>query len=237
MLDYTSYVTSLGNLLVVSTTDANFLTALPNIIDDSEQRIYRELQLSDTMTTDSSGAFTTGTRTFSLPSTNGTFLVVDSIYAVTPAGTTNPDNGTRNELLPASRGFINALFPSSTGSAVPAYFSPTSATSFIVGPWPDQSYQAEVVGTIRPTPISTTNVTTLLSVYFPDLFIAASVVFGAAFQQNFGAAADNPQMAVTWETHYQSLLKSALVEEAMKKFTSQGWSSDEPAPLATPPRT
>jgi hypothetical protein len=239
MLTYSTFVTSLANLLVVQTSDSGFQTVLPNIIDDAEQRLYRELQLLNTTVRDSSVAFSTGTRTFNLPSSIGTFYVVDSIYAITPAGTVNPDLGTHNYLTPASRSFIDALFPSSVGSGVPQYFAPTTQNSYIVGPWPDQAYQAEVVGTIRPTALSSTNVTTLLSWYFPDLFLAASCVFGAGYQQNFGAsgAVDNPAMAVNWESHYQTLLKSAEVEEAMKKFTSQGWSSKAPAELATPPRT
>jgi hypothetical protein len=237
-LNYTQYVNSLSNLLPVPGSDSGFQTALPNAIDDAEQRLYRDLQLLNTVVRDASIAFSTNTRTFNLPSAQGTFYVVDSIYAITPAGTVNPDLGTHNYLTPASRSFIDALFPSSNGSGVPQYFAPTTQNAYVVGPWPDQAYQAEVVGTIRPNALSSTNVTTLLSWYFPDLFVAASMVFMTAFQQNFGAAGvDNPQQGVTWETHYASLLKSAETEEAMKKFTSQGWSSKPPAELATPPRT
>ena len=113
----------------------------------------------------------------------------------------------------------------------------TTQSSVIVGPWPDQSYQAEISGTIRPAPMSLGNPTTLLSQYFPDLWMAGLMIFGAAYQQNFGASSDNPQMAQSWENHYQTLIKSAAVEEARKKFTSQGWSDKQPAELATPPRT
>lgn len=237
MLNWTSYVVSLGNFLVISTTNADFTSALPNIIDDAEQRIYRELDLLNTVVKDSSAAFSTGTRSFNLPAANGTFYVVNSIYAITPAGQTTADLGTRNSLLPTSRDYLDFTYPSSSGSTVPAYFAMTTQTSFIVGPWPDAAYQMEVVGTIRPNPISSSNLTTLLSVYLPDLFLAASLVAGSAWQQNFGQQADNPQMAESWEAHYQLLLRSAQTEEARKKFTSQGWSSKQPADIATPPRT
>lgn len=237
-INWTSYVVSLGNLLVVSTTDTGFQTVLPNIVDDAEQRLYRELQLQNTVMIDTSAAIGTGSRSFPLPATNGTFYVVNSVYAITPAGTTTANLGTRNALVPASRDYLDFTYPSSNGSGVPKYFSMTTQTSLIVGPWPDQAYQMEVVGTVRPAPLSTSNLTTILSVYFPDLLIAASVVFGAGYLQNFGAASvDSPQMAVTWEAHYQKLIESAQTEEAMKKFTSQGWSSKAPAPLATPART
>jgi len=236
--DYNQFNVSFANMLVVSTTDVNYQTMLPFAIGDAEQRCYRDLDLLNTVVRDSSAAFSTGTRAFNLPSTsNGPFEVVDSIYVITPAGTTNPDQGTRNELMPASRPYLNATYPSSNGSGVPNAFAMVTQTSIIVGPWPDQPYQAEVVGTIRPNALSSTNLTTILTVYLPDLFFAASMVFGAAYQQNFAATGDNPQMAVNWEQHYQQLLKSAEVEEARKKFTSEGWSSKSPAPLATPPRT
>src|ERR1700722_7462244 len=188
MLTYTQTINSLSNLLVVPVSDSGFQLALPNIFDDAKQRLYRELQLLNTVVRDSSIAFTTNTRTFNLPSAQGTFVVVDSIYAITPAGTVNPDLGTHNQLMPASRPFIDALYPSSSGSSVPQYFAMTTQTSVIVGPWPDQAYQAEVVGTIRPAPISSTNPTTLLSTYFPHCLIAASMVYASGWQQNFGAS-------------------------------------------------
>ena len=90
---------------------------------------------------------------------------------------------------------------------------------------------------MRPAQLSSSNVTTLLSTYFEDLFVAASMVRAAAYQKNYGAAVDDPRQAITWETHFQELLKSAKVEEMRKKFTGPGWSSKEPAPTVSPPRT
>lgn len=229
MLNYTTYVQSISNLTVVPITNAEFQIMIPNMIDDAEQRNYRELDLLNTVVTDTSGTFSSGNNSINLPSANGTFVTVKSIYAISPTGT-------RNSLLPASRAFINICFPSSTGSGVPQYFAPVSQSSFVVGPWPSQSYAMEVVGTIRPAPLSVSNATTLLSVYFPDLFVAASMVFAAGYLQNYGSTVDNPQQGVTWEMHYKALLQSAQIEEARKKFTSEGWSSEQPAPLATPPR-
>lgn len=236
-LTYSSYIVNLANMLVVSTTDANFQVALTDIINDAEQRIYRDLDLLNTVTRDSSSALSAGTRTFNLPTASGTFIVTEQINVITPSSVSSPDSGTRVSLLPCSKEVLDFLYPSSTGSATPVYFAPITQNTIIVGPWPDAAYQVEVVGTIRPDSLSVSNTTSLLSVYFPDLFFAASMVFGAAYMKNFGAAADDPRMAVSWETHYQTLLQSAKIEEQRKKFSSQGWSEKEPAPLATPPRT
>lgn len=234
-LTYSTYLSTLSTLLVVSSSDADFLTVLPSIINDAEMRMYRDLDLLNTSTR-STTTLTAGNRNLTLPSVNGTVVVCDEINVITPVAT-QPESGTRNQLVPASDEVLNALWPSVTGSTVPQYFAMFNQDSVILGPWPDAAYIVEVVHTIRPNSLSSTNTTTLLSVYFPDLFIAASMVAGAAYQKNFGAAVDDPKAAMTWESHYQTLLQSAQVEEARKTFTSQGWSDKQPAPLATPPRT
>jgi hypothetical protein len=44
-------------------------------------------------------------------------------------------------------------------------------------------------------------------------------------------------MAVTYESQYQALLKSAVMEEVRKKFESVGWSSMSVSPAASPSRS
>lgn len=236
-LNYSSYVTDLANMLPVPASDPGFVTVLPNIIDDAEQRLYRELDLLNTIVRDSSAALVAGNRNFTLPSVQGTFLVVEDMNVITPAGQANPDQGTRHPLLPTSKEALDFLYPSNSGAGVPVYFAPITQGQYIVAPWPDAAYQVEVVGTQRPAPLSASNTHTLLTDYFPDLFMAASLIFAAGYQQNFSAMGDNPQSALAWEAHYQALIKSAAVEEMRKKHGSEGWSSKQPDPLATPPRT
>lgn len=236
-LTYAQYVTSLANLLVVPEADAGYQVDLPNIIADSELRTYRDLDLLNTSVRDSSASMTAGNRNFTLPSTLGTFVVTDEVNVITPASATTADGGTRNALTPTSEEMLNALWPSVSGSTVPQYFAMVDQGAIIVGPWPAGAYLVEVVGTIRPAPLSVTNTTTLLSTYFEDLFLAASMVRASGYQKNYGAGVDDPKQAMTWESLYQSRLKGAEVEEARKKFTGPGWSSRQPEPTATPPRT
>jgi len=94
-----------------------------------------------------------------------------------------------------------------------------------------------VIGWIRPTPLSLANQTTPLTLYLPDVFLAAALVMAAGYQMNFSSMGDNPQQAVTWGSHVKTLLDSAKVEEFRKKFTSEAWTSKTPDPLAVPPRT
>lgn len=239
MLTWATFTTSLANFLVIPLTDPNYITALPNIIDDAEQLSYRDLDLLNTIYRDSSVALVAGNRNYTeaTSGTNGPFVVTQQLNVITPAGTTNPDLGTRNPLLPASKEMLDAIYPSAIGSDIPIYFAPIAQNSFVVGPWPDQNYTIEAVGTQRPAPLSASNTTTLLSVYFPDVFLNASLVIGAGFLKNFGAASDDPQSGVSWKSKYDAALKSATVEEARKKFQAQGWGSLSTGPEATPPRT
>lgn len=235
-LTYNSFVTSLANMIVVPVGDPGFVDALPNIIDDAEQRLYRELDLLSTVTR-ATGPLTASNRNFTLPTGNGDFVVVEQMNAIFPAGTTDADQGLRVPMLPVSKEYLDTVYPSATGSGIPTMFAPISQTAWIVGPWPDAAYSVEVVGTIRPAPLSASNQTTFLSQYLPDVFLAAALVMAAGYQMNFSSMGDNPQGAVSWETHVKTLIDSAKVEEIRKKFGSQGWSSKSPDPIATPPRT
>lgn len=217
-LTYTTYVTALSTEMVVPSTDANFNAILPTIITNAELRCYRELDLVDATVRDSSATLALSTRNFTLPTSIGTFIVCEQLNVITPAGTTNPEAGTRNPLIPVSIDTLDFLWPSTSGSTLPTYFSMIDQDMAIVGPFPDQTYTIEVVGTVRPASLSTAVVTTPLSVFFPDLFLAASMVEAAAYQRNFGAMADDPKAAMSWEAHYQALIKDAKTEEARKKF-------------------
>lgn len=229
---YAEYVTTLAQTLVVPPTDPNFLAELPRIIDDAEQRIYRELDLLDTVVRDASGALTANSRLFTFPQH---IVVSESINVFTPVGTTI----NRYPLTPTTREFIDQFFPNDAAPSIPSvpyYYAMQTDQTIVVAPPPDAAYNLEVVGTIRPAPLSATNTTTYLTQYLPDLFFAASMVFGQAYLQNFGAMSDNPQAATSWEAHYTSLAVSANMEEMRKKYTSMAWASKSPSILATPPR-
>lgn len=235
-LTYTSFLSGFAALLVVPADDPDFLAMVPLAIDDAEQRMYRELDLLATVVTDATGAVVAGNRNFSLPGGNA-FVVIDGINIISPAGQTNPELGTRFPVLPAAKEVCDNLFPSVAGSSIPQYFARVTQSTVVFGPWPDGAYTVEVTGTQRPAALSTTQTSTFLSTSLPDAFMAAAMIFGAAWQQNFSASGDAPQQAVNWNSHYGDLMKSASVEELRKKFGSEGWSSKQPDPIATPPRT
>ncbi len=231
-----SYIDQIATMAVVAVNDPAYVTILPQMITYAENRMYRDLDFLFTSVSNTSYSCTIGTRTIVVPA--GTFVVPEQINVITPAGTTNPDNGTRVALLPTTKEFLDACYGSgvSANRGLPKYFAPFDDYTFLLGPYPDAAYRVEIVGTIRPDSLSATNTTTFISLYLPDLFIMASMIYISAYQRNFGRANDDPQMAVTYESQYQALLKSAMMEENRKKFEAAAWSSQSPSVVATPSR-
>ncbi len=235
-LNYTTFVANLANMMPIGSTDANFITFTPTAIDYAEQRCYRELDLLVTQQTDATTQVSSGVRNFTLPTSVGTFITCDSISMITPAATTS-SLGTRWQLSYTTADFIDAVYPTGASfTGLPKFYGMRSNTEIILGPAPDAAYYAEVIGVQRPAALSSANSSTPLTQYVPDLFFAAAMVFASAFMRNFGAQADDPRMAVSWEAQYQTLFKSAEVEQARAKFQSQGWTSEQLSPVASPAR-
>ena len=233
-LTYSTYRTQIATLAVVEETNPQFLTILPMAIDYAELRICRDLDFLFTSSANSSFAFTQNDRRVTVP--QGTFVVTEQINVITPFGTVDPEQGTRNPLLPVTKEFLDAVYGSASTADVPKYYCAFNDNVFLVGPFPDQAYRIEIVGTVRPAPLSVGNPTTFISSYLPDLFIMASMIYVSGYQRNFGKIADDPAMAITYEQQSQTLLKGDMVEEVRKKYEASAWSSQSPSPVATPTR-
>lgn len=235
----TSYATQMATMAVVAETDPAFLTILPQMIVYAELRMYRDLDFLFTSGVSTSYSLTVGSRTLNVPAETfpyGTLVVPEQINVL--VGSVDPDQATRVPLLPTTKEFLDAVYGSgaSANRGVPQYWVPFDDYTFLVGPYPDQSYTVELVGTYRPASLSATNPTTFISTNLPDIMIMASMVYISAYQRNFGRMNDDPQMAISYESQYQTLLKGAAVEEARKKFEAAGWSSQSPSTFATPTR-
>jgi len=233
-LTYNDYVNQIATLAVVSSTDAAFVTILPQMLTYAENRIYRDLDFLSTTQSLTGYQFTIGSRALVIPPS--TFVTLQQINVITPATTVVPNTGTRNTLVPATKEFIDNVYPNFDSAGLPYYFAMFDQSTILVGPWPIATYTVEVVGTYRPDSLSAANPTTFLSLYLPDLLIMASMIYISGYQRNFGRANDDPQMAVSYESQYKTLMQGAMIEEARKKFTSSGWTSMSPTPVATPTR-
>lgn len=237
-MDYDEFTVRLLAASDTEDNDTEFLDYVPQIIDQAEQRCYRELDLLNTVVRDASAACTTGSRDFTLPQSLGRFVVTNGINIITPSGAI-PSNGTRNQVIATSLNVLDALYPSNvalSATVPPTYYAPVTDQTVAFGPAPGAPFQVEVVGTIRPNPLSPSVTTTFLSLYLPDLFFAAAMVASAGYQRDFGAQSDDPKSAVSWEQIYQQALASAIGEETRRKYSSAGWTSAAPAPATTQPR-
>ena len=161
-------------------------------------------------------------------------------------------NGVPTPVLPTTKEFLQNMYSDPTATGTPQYFamyggdyvSGGNAYNYLlVGPYPDVQYTVNLTGTIR-TPslykfagtVNSNTSTTYISTYYPDLLMMASLVYISAYQRNFGRMSDDPAMAQSYEGQYQSLVKSAAMEEGRKKFGGSAWSSMSTPVSATPSR-
>ena len=111
-MNYLEYALRFANLIPVNNSASQFQNMLPSAIDYAEQRIYRELDLLSTVVTNSTSSTTAGSRNFTLPSSSGKFVTVQTVNIITPAAT-SPDSGTRRQLTPVDRRYLDAVWNSS----------------------------------------------------------------------------------------------------------------------------
>jgi len=235
-LTYSTYVQQIATMAVVSTTDTNFQTIIPSMIDYAELRIQRDLDFLSTQISNSSYFFSVNSNTVVLPTS--LYVVLQTLEVVDGSGVSRP-------LLPVAKEYIQNVYGSGSTLGLPQYFAVyggdtattgLTAQNLLVGPTPDLSYPLILTGTMRSAPLSATNTSTFISTYLPDLFIMASMIYISAYQRNFGRMNDDPQMAQSYESQYQALKAGALIEENRKKFEAAAWTSYSPAPAATPTR-
>lgn len=231
---FDTFKTHLATMAVVAEDDDAFLDNLPSAIDSAELRIMQELDLLSTVSQLTGYATTALERQVVFPIAD--FITLQQINIITPAGVVVPDHGTRNACLPVTKEYLDNVYNSRTNADVPAAFAMINQNTIILGPWPDDVYYIELVATVRPASLSPDVTQTFISTYLPDLFFAAAMVYISGYQRNFGRASDDPQMAVSWESYYQTRKGSALTEENRKKFQAGGWTSMVPAVTATPTR-
>lgn len=238
-MNYSEFIDRAMQVLNVPADDPEFVNIIPAMIDETENRIYRDFDFLATLSSQTA-LLTSSARTIALP-TN--VIVCQSINVVTPSSTTNPNLGTRNPLTRVSLDWLNMVYPSTATAALPTKYaivgSPTISTtitagaySILLGPAPDAAYTLEVIGTIRPSVLSPSNSSTFLTTNMPDLYLAAALVFGFGFQRDYGGKSDDPQAAMSWEATYKTLKDGISVEELRRKSASVSWSPYVPTPVA-----
>lgn len=228
-INYSQLVSALQNLLV-DDGSTNFTAILPQAISYAEDRCYRELDFLANRATDTSVTLTAGSRNATCPAD---INVVEGIALLNPAGQL-PPSASRIVLERSSLDFIDSFYGSESDVGTPQFYALKNDIAIVLAPSPMSPWIIEITGTIQPAAMSNSNTTTVLGNYFPDLMLAACMVFLTGWQQNFGAQADNPQMAQSWETQYGILKTSALEFIQRQKSQDPNWTPFTPTPLSTP---
>jgi hypothetical protein len=247
---YASFQAALALEMVVpnaNVLEPNFVAILPTIIDYAEQRCYRELDLLHAETQQwfkmapyqRAQSFLASAAASANPSPAQQILIVERVRIepsnAVPGGTPGVRPTTGGEpLLPTTvdvlDAFFSGLFPNPGVFGRPTYFAPVTDQVLAFGPAPDQAYQFLIHGKCRPVPLYSAppadgTQTTFLTQVLPDLFLAAAMVSASGYRKNYGAQADDPRMAVSWEGQYNELLASAKNEETRKRFLAWGMMS------------
>jgi len=240
---YTAGITYGGTL---ASPDVNFNTIIPMMLNYAELRIQRDLDLLPLETEIAGYSISNSSNKLSISVNDFVTVQTVSVSSAETSGALSPLTATTKE-------FIQNVYPSASSSGVPQYFAvyggdaaSAGNTSQIItfGPWPDITYSVTITGTTRMPSLyqnatsaatASTN-TTFISTYEPDLLVMASMVYISAYQRNFGRLNDDPAMAQTYESQYQTLLRGAGTEEYRKKFEASAWSSYSQSPVATPNR-
>ena len=254
-LSYNAYIQQMGVMAVVVTeetagvwagVDAAFNTIVPQMLNYSELRIQRDLDLLNSQTTNNY-TLTAGNPILQIPIND--FLTLQT-FEVTQTNGSQTVNAT--PLLPVSKEFIQNCYAGLACAGMPQYFAMVgdnfgdgadTYNKVLLGPPPNYAYTVRVTGTIR-TPSLATYATsgpadseyTYISQFYPDLLILASMIYITMFQRNFGPASDTPESGMTYEKQYQALRIGAIAEENRKKLQGSAWSAYSTPVSATPTR-
>jgi hypothetical protein len=236
------------NEVPLNNTDDAFQRIVPRMFAYADGRIYREIVfLQLLMTQTQPVTLTARNRDVPLPTS---VMALRNVNVCTPAGAITPY--TKHTPLdrvppealdffwpqPSFRPGVPQKYAVVGGFAPvdPTLQNPPQALQLTVRfmPTPDQAYPVEFLGDIRPLPLSNANPETFLSVYYPELFLAACMIFAAGYQRDFGAQAEDPQRAQSWETQYGNLRMGVTLEAARMRGEGPGFTAAMPAPLAQP---
>lgn len=212
----------------------DFAELYPRATSYAESRITQEIPLLANRVQTSTTTVTANSRKFDLSTLPMTVTVVERIALITPGADLIPSAGVRNQYIKTTLDYIDMFWPQESQTLAPnlaqnigRYWAYGTHESFgstyvnndiVIAPTPDLAYTIEVTGLAVPTPISSGNQQTYLSTIYPDLLTAACMVFlEGALMRNYGAQADEPRAAQSWESQYQTLKASCEFEEKRRR--------------------
>lgn len=201
-MTYTSLITDLQAYTERGqSTDTTVYAQLPNIINDAERAIIRELKLQGDIVALTS-TMVQGTYVYAKPDRWRETVSINFGAGV--------DNENRKQLRSRSYEFCNATYPDRTTEGEPIFYADYDLNHWLFVPTPDDAYPFESVCYSMPPLLDGTNTTNFLTENLPDmlrfrcardLFLllrdaGKAALFGGLYDQTKGAAqqADSRKM-------------------------------------------
>jgi len=182
-------------------TDPSFLAYIPTFIQDTERLVSNSVQLP-AFRKNVTGSATSGFPYLTLPSD---FLATFSVAVVN-----NDTQSTYEYMLNKDVNYIREAFPYPGVTGQPQYYAIFDASTYILGPTPDQNYTIELHYFAYPTSIVTAG-STWLSQNYPN------VLLWGAIKESYVFSKGEIDLIQT----YQSLF-----DEAMKPLIALGDGKD-----------
>jgi hypothetical protein len=179
-MNYTQLSTAIQSYCENYDTSTNgFVDNIPTFVQVAEERIYNTVQLP-ALRKNVTGNMTTNNKYITLPSD---WLATYSIARI-------DTNGEYDYLLDKDVNFIREAYPSPTDTGAPKYYAVFDATTFIIGPTPDQNYGVELHYFYYPQSIVTAG-TSWVGTYFESVLFYGSLREALVFQKSEKDIVDN----------------------------------------------
>lgn len=187
-LTYSSLVTDIPEY--AERNDAPFLTQIPRLIMQAENRIAREAKQLGAQ------QYVTGTlagNTIQKPERWNETLSLNITVA-----------GQRVFLAYRTYDYLRVYAPDPSVVAQPVFYADYGYEHFLVAPSPDQQYAFELAYYERPEPLSTINETNWYTQYAPDVLLTACMIEAQTFLKR-------PELLQMWIGQYDRALQSLLM--------------------------
>ncbi len=198
-MTYAELIQSLQDWL--ETSETTMVGELDFIIELSEKRIYRSIDL-DNGWKYTSAAMSTGAALFTLPTDS---VVIRSVTLVVA--------NVRTQLLQKDASFIDDYTGNRVTTGVPRYYAPYTDTQILLGPTPNSTDSLDIAHTFRPTQLSASQTTTWLSLEAPDVLLYACLKELCTFLMK------EKDMIARYDQMYQEAFQGSILEENFRKRT------------------
>ena len=171
-------------------TESTFVTNLPTFIKESEQRIFKLVELPK-QRKNVTGQVTSSNRFLATPS---------DFYA--PFSVAIISANTYHYLDFKHTSFIKEFAPNTTTTGRPRYYSLFDDTAFELAPVPDATYDVEIHYLHKPASLTSgaESGTTLLSTDYPDALLYGSLAEAAVFLK------EPPDVIATFEQRFKEAI-------------------------------